>query len=113
MQFSPAARSVSSMAFGGGPARIFEYRGTHEIVACPSYRPVWLSSRSALISGRRHGCREVGTAMADRGCKGMTSTEISEPLFVSRRTVDNQLNRVYAKLGVSGRSELAGALGEG
>jgi DNA-binding CsgD family transcriptional regulator len=30
---------------------------------------------------------------------------------VSRRTVDNHLHRIYAKLGVMGRDELAEALG--
>ncbi|MBN1173953.1 MAG: LuxR family transcriptional regulator [Micromonosporaceae bacterium] len=42
---------------------------------------------------------------------GVSSKEIAEQLYLSSRTVDNHLMRVYAKLGVSGRSELAAALG--
>ncbi|MDP3892230.1 LuxR family transcriptional regulator, partial [Nocardioides sp.] len=39
---------------------------------------------------------------------GATSKEIAAQLFVSSRTVDNHLQSVYTKLGVSGRQELAG-----
>lgn len=42
---------------------------------------------------------------------GLSSKDIAERLAVSRRTVDNHLQRVFAKLGISGRHELSGALG--
>jgi DNA-binding NarL/FixJ family response regulator len=42
----------------------------------------------------------------------MTSREIAETIVVSTRTVENHLQRVYEKLGVSGRAELADALGD-
>ncbi len=38
---------------------------------------------------------------------GRTNREIADHLFVSVRTVENHLRRVYMKLGVSGRRELA------
>jgi DNA-binding CsgD family transcriptional regulator len=41
---------------------------------------------------------------------GLSSQRIAETLGVSRRTVDNLLGRVYAKLGVTGRRELAQVL---
>jgi DNA-binding CsgD family transcriptional regulator len=41
---------------------------------------------------------------------GLTSRLISERLFLSTRTVDNHLARIYTKLGISGRQELADAL---
>lgn len=44
------------------------------------------------------------------GAAGMTSKEIGERLYISVRSVDNHLSRVYTKLGVSRRSELAGVL---
>ena len=40
----------------------------------------------------------------------MPSREIADRLYLSTRTVDNHLLRVYAKLGVTGRAELAAAL---
>jgi len=42
---------------------------------------------------------------------GQTSRAIAEHLYLSVRTVDNHLGRVYDKLGVSSRAELAAALG--
>jgi DNA-binding CsgD family transcriptional regulator len=41
---------------------------------------------------------------------GVSSKEIADQLYLSARTVDNHLLRVYAKLGVGGRAELAAAL---
>lgn len=41
---------------------------------------------------------------------GMSSRAIAERLFLSTRTIDNHLRRVYAKLNVGGRGELAAAL---
>ena len=42
--------------------------------------------------------------------QGLTSKNIGERLFVTSRTVDNHLARIYAKLGINGRSELAAAM---
>jgi DNA-binding CsgD family transcriptional regulator len=52
--------------------------------------------------------REVALLAAS----GHTSKQIAEQLVVSRRTVENQLQHVYVKLGISGRRELAAALRE-
>jgi DNA-binding CsgD family transcriptional regulator len=41
---------------------------------------------------------------------GVPSKEIAERLFVSKRTVDSHLDRIYRKLGVSGRDQLGAAL---
>jgi ATP/maltotriose-dependent transcriptional regulator MalT len=51
--------------------------------------------------------REVALLAAN----GMSSREIAERLVVSVRTVDNHLQSTYTKLGISGRGELADALG--
>ncbi|MFE2854415.1 LuxR C-terminal-related transcriptional regulator [Streptomyces lavendulae] len=48
--------------------------------------------------------------VADRAALRMPSMEIAETLYVSRRTVDNTLQRVYRKLGVTDRRQLAEAL---
>ena len=44
--------------------------------------------------------------------EGLTSREIGERLYVSRRTVDNHLQRVFTRFGISSRAELAALLGE-
>jgi DNA-binding CsgD family transcriptional regulator len=53
--------------------------------------------------------REIAGLAVD----GLPSRVIAERLFVSVRTVDNHLARIYAKLGVRGRTELAEAFGRG
>ncbi|MDM4784561.1 LuxR family transcriptional regulator [Micromonospora sp. b486] len=49
---------------------------------------------------------EIARLAAD----GVTSRAIAERLFLSTRTVENHLQRVYSKLGVAGRGELRAAL---
>lgn len=48
--------------------------------------------------------------IARMAAAGVASKEIADRLYLSSRTVDNHLMRVYAKLGVAGRAELADAL---
>jgi DNA-binding NarL/FixJ family response regulator len=45
--------------------------------------------------------------IAELAARGLTSRAIADQLVVSTRTVENHLQRVYTKLGVNGRSELA------
>jgi DNA-binding CsgD family transcriptional regulator len=56
-----------------------------------------------MLTGRERQIAKLAAA-------GVPSKEIADQLYLSARTVDNHLLRVYAKLGVAGRSELAGAL---
>jgi DNA-binding CsgD family transcriptional regulator len=64
------------------------------------------TSPEAALSPRE---REV----ADLASQRLSSKEISERLAVSPRTVDNHLQRIYQKLGVTGRAGLATLLAEG
>jgi DNA-binding CsgD family transcriptional regulator len=52
--------------------------------------------------------RDIATLAA----QGASSQEIADRLFLSVRTVNNHLQSVYSKLGISGRRQLASALGE-
>ena len=61
---------------------------------------------------------ETITPLTDReldiarlAAQGHTSREVADELYLSPRTVENHLQRIYAKLGVRGRRELAAALG--
>jgi DNA-binding CsgD family transcriptional regulator len=56
---------------------------------------------AGLLTARE---REVATLAAE----GRRDAEIAEELFVSVRTVQTHLARVYGKLGISGRKELVG-----
>ena len=51
--------------------------------------------------------REIATLAG----RGLSSREIAERLYLSIRTVDNHLQKVYSKLGITGRDQLPAALG--
>jgi DNA-binding NarL/FixJ family response regulator len=48
--------------------------------------------------------------VAELAAEGVKSRDIADRLYLSPRTVENHLQRVYAKLGVNSRTELAPAL---
>ncbi|MGH2990482.1 MAG: helix-turn-helix domain-containing protein, partial [Solirubrobacterales bacterium] len=52
--------------------------------------------------------RRVAALAAD----GLSNPEIAQTLFVTRKTVETHLGRVYRKLDIPGRGKLVHALGE-
>jgi DNA-binding CsgD family transcriptional regulator len=82
------------------------------------------TARAGALLTRCQGARTPGAAMVDTvvalsarerevallAAEGRTSKEIADVLFLSARTVDNHLQKVYVKLGVSSRNELAAAV---
>jgi DNA-binding CsgD family transcriptional regulator len=50
--------------------------------------------------------------VADMAASGMSNPDIAQALFLTRKTIEMHLGRAYRKLAVSGRGELAAALGE-
>ena len=50
--------------------------------------------------------------VAELAAGGQSNPEIAQALFVTRKTVETHLGRVYRKLGVGGRGDLARALAE-
>jgi len=74
---------------------------------CPDARPPWLVLDVRAVDPLTRREREIAVLAAD----GRTSREIADRLALSARTVENHLARVYAKLGITGRADLAAALG--
>jgi DNA-binding CsgD family transcriptional regulator len=66
----------------------------------------------ARVPGRRPGHEQELTArereVAELVAGGLTNKEVAARLFVSLRTVESSLSKVYAKLGIRSRTELAG-----
>src|SRR5690606_11427883 len=66
--------------------------------------PMLAHGTNAALLTRRE--REI----AGLAASGRTTREIADLLVVSPRTVDNHLQRVYGKLGISRRTDLADAM---
>jgi DNA-binding CsgD family transcriptional regulator len=66
-------------------------------------QPVGTGVEQLTVSERR---------VAVLAAEGNSNPEIAQSLFVTRKTVETHLGRVYRKLGISGRDHLARALGE-
>jgi DNA-binding CsgD family transcriptional regulator len=60
----------------------------------PTAGPAWTASEQTIVS-------LVG--------EGLTNTEIGQRLYISRRTVESHLGRVYAKVGLGTRGQLVSA----
>jgi DNA-binding CsgD family transcriptional regulator len=50
--------------------------------------------------------------VAEHAAKGLSNPQIAQALFVTRKTVETHLGHAYRKLDISGRQELARALGD-
>jgi DNA-binding CsgD family transcriptional regulator len=50
--------------------------------------------------------------IASMAARGMSNRDIAQALFVTVKTVEMHLGRAYNKLNLSGRTQLAGALGD-
>ncbi|MFC7548056.1 LuxR C-terminal-related transcriptional regulator [Plantactinospora sp. GCM10030261] len=94
------ARMRDERASATGPANL---RLGELLQHCDLVRTPALSSRQPVLTDRE---REIAVLAAG----GTSSRSIAERFYLSPRTVENHLQRVYSKLGVSGRGELWAAL---
>lgn len=102
--YAAAARLWHADGDGRAAARATA-RSNEIAAACQGARTPGLLAPEAVgpLSPRE---REIALLAA----RGVPSREIAEKLFLSVRTVNNHLQSVYSKLGVSARAELADAL---
>ena len=105
---SIAARQASAAYRAAGwtrPATRCEALADEAAARCEGASPpVAVAVREVAELTRRE--REVATLASD----GLANREIADRLFLSARTVENHLQHAYEKLGITNRSELAGAL---
>ncbi|HAP78050.1 MAG TPA: hypothetical protein DCR14_18450, partial [Acidimicrobiaceae bacterium] len=88
----------------GRTATSYASRAEHLLQHCEgAVSPILAMVQSREVQGLSRREREIAALAA----KGHSAKEIAQLLFVSTRTVENHLHRVYVKLGVSNRSELA------
>jgi DNA-binding CsgD family transcriptional regulator len=66
--------------------------------------------RRQHLTERRDELSPQETQIAQLAAEGLTNREIGERLFLSHRTIGSHLYRIFPKLGITSRSELAVAL---
>lgn len=59
------------------------------------------------------GLSEAERDVAELVVLGLTNAEMGRRLYISRHTVDARLRRIYSKLAVANRTELAAVAGGG
>jgi DNA-binding CsgD family transcriptional regulator len=98
-----AARSVLREAhrlFEGLAARPWAERAAYELAATGSASPS--KPRAALLDALTPQELQIARLVAD----GRNNTEVAAAIFLSRKTVETHLTRVYRKLSVRSRTEL-------
>jgi DNA-binding CsgD family transcriptional regulator len=65
-----------------------------------------------LPSPQRHALGPLESRVAELAAQGLTNRRIAETLFLSAKTVEANLARVYLKLGIRSRAELGAAMAQ-
>jgi DNA-binding CsgD family transcriptional regulator len=118
----PLERGRTLLVLGGIQRRLKQRRAAREtlaqaIVTFDAMGAVLWAARAraemARLSGRAPGTGELTTTeltVAQLVASGMTNRQAAAELFVTVRTVESTLTRIYAKLGVRSRTQLAAQL---
>ncbi|MDP9165174.1 MAG: helix-turn-helix transcriptional regulator, partial [Actinomycetota bacterium] len=78
--------------------------------------PIWVEraavelARVTLLKGRESDLTPAELRVAELAATGMTNKAVAAALFISPKTVECNLGRVYRKLGIRGRVELRRSL---
>jgi DNA-binding CsgD family transcriptional regulator len=114
----PFGRGRALLALGAARRRARQKRGAREAIeaARSEFEDLgaarWAARAAAevgRIGGRTRsdGLTPAERRVADLVAQGRTNAEVAATLFLTERTVASHLTRVYAKLGVRSRTELA------
>jgi DNA-binding CsgD family transcriptional regulator len=120
----PFERGRTLLVLGGVRRRLGQRRAARDVLqeAVALFDDVGAATWAARgrtelgrISGRRREGTDALTATEDQVAElvaeGRTNREVAEELFISVRTVESNLTRIYAKLGLRSRTELASRYG--
>jgi DNA-binding CsgD family transcriptional regulator len=95
-------RAGVDLALRCGATRLSERARTELAATGARPRRLMLTGRDALTPTEQR--------IATMAAQGMSNPQIAQALFLTAKTVENQLGRVYKKLGVGGRAGLSHAL---
>jgi DNA-binding NarL/FixJ family response regulator len=96
----PRLREALSL-FEGLGARPWAARAEAELAA-DGVHTVGRLAANGLLPLTKHELR-----IAEAAANGLTNSEVAAALFISTKTVESNLTRVYRKLGLQSRTELA------
>ncbi|HEY6493716.1 MAG TPA: LuxR C-terminal-related transcriptional regulator, partial [Trebonia sp.] len=99
----PALREGLQLAAGMGAVPLVE-AARHEL------RALGLRPRRLAVTGPE-SLTPTERRVAELAASGLTNRHVAEALFVTVKTVETHLGRVYAKLGIGARAELAARIG--
>jgi DNA-binding NarL/FixJ family response regulator len=120
----PVERARTQLVLGGVQRRLKQRRAARETLtaardAFEAAGAVLWSARAAAelarVSGRAPASGELTETerrVAELIVAGLTNREVAAELFVTVRAVESTLTKLYAKLGVHSRTQLAGRLRE-
>jgi DNA-binding CsgD family transcriptional regulator len=80
--------------------------------------PLWADraraelARSSAATNRAVGLTPSEERVAELAASGMTTRDVAAALFISPKTVETNLARIYRKLGIKSRAELGRLIGE-
>ena len=111
-------RSRSLLALGAARRRLRQKRAAREALdaALAGFEelgaPTWAELTRAEIGriggrSRQDGLTEAERRIATLVAEGRTNSEVAAALFLAERTVAGHLTRIYVKLGIRSRTELA------
>lgn len=105
---SPYGCALASAAAEAGAGRLRDRTAAtlRDLGERPAVARTRGPQRDLDVLSRRE--REV----ADLVTAGRANKEVADALFLSAKTVENTLSRIYAKLGVASRTELAALLAQ-
>jgi DNA-binding CsgD family transcriptional regulator len=116
---SPFERARTLLALGSAQRRAKQKKTSRQSLesALAEFErlgaPLWAAkarSELARIGGRRAATQELTASerrVAELVAEGKSNPEVAATLFITRQTVEKHLSRIYAKLGVRSRTELA------
>jgi DNA-binding CsgD family transcriptional regulator len=80
--------------------------------------PLWAEraraeiTRASAPNSTTKGLTPSELRVAELAASGMTTKDVATALFISPKTVETNLSRVYRKLGIKSRAELGRAFGD-
>lgn len=117
VEFGAALRRANQRAAARDPLR----RGLDLAQRCGAILLAERAEQELEATGARPRRRELSgidaltpseRRVAEMAARGMSNRDIAQELFLSVRTIENQLRQVYSKLDIAGRKELPEVFGE-